>query len=268
MNDGPRTNGKPDWFILVSGGKDSVVAAHLTYSALNQNYQKRPIVIYLDTGEVRLDAQRIYVEQLCDHFGWQLWTLRTHESYSQTVEEDGCPGAAQHGTIQNKLKGRQRSKLSTVSGNAHLITGIRWEESPARAGTPKAHYDEGTRAWYYKPIASWTDADLDDYIEEHDIPRNPLWDASHPTDCFCGAMGSPEELIEAEANGFETFVQRIREIEESVEFHDRRGTWGWSGLSPKERYQEDAKNDPEQLSLCGPSCSAYDHLKTDGGADE
>ena len=262
------SNGEPDWFILLSGGKDSVVAAHMAYPALNQNYQKRPVVVYLDTGQVRLDAQRIYVEQLCDHYGWQLWTLRTHENYTQTVQKDGHPGANQHSTIQNKLKGRQRGKLSTVSGDAHFITGIRWDESDNRAGTPKAHYDEGTRGWYYKPIAHMSEADLDTYIAEHDIPENPLWDAHHPTDCFCGAMGSPEELIEAEANGFEAFAQRIREIEESVEFHDRKGTWGWAGLSRQGRYQEDAKNDPNQLSLCGPSCSAYEPLKADGGTEQ
>lgn len=258
---------EPDWFLLLSGGKDSVVAAHVAYPALNQNFRKRPVAIYLDTGEVRLDAQRLYVEHLCDHFGWQLWTLRTHENYSAIVQEDGHPGPARHSRIQNCLKGRQRGKLSTVSGDAHFITGIRWDESPARASAQRAHYDEGTRAWYYSPILSWTDADLDEYIAEHDIPENPLWDASHPTDCWCGAMGSPEELIEAEANGFEWFVQRIREVEESVEKLDKTATWGWGGLNRKGQRAEDAENDPNQLSLCGPSCAAYRAL-TDGGSSE
>lgn len=258
---------QPDWFILVSGGKDSVVAAHMTYPALSENYRKRPVVIYLDTG-VGLDAQRIYVEQLCDYYGWLLWTLRTNEDYEETVQENGHPGPSQHSLIQNKLKGRQRQKLSTISGDAHFITGIRWEESNARAGTPKAHYDKGTRAWYYKPIAHMSESDLEAYIDEHDIPRNPLWDEPHFSDCGCGAMGSPEELIELEANGFENVAQRIREIEDSVEMMDRTSTWGWAGLDRKGRRAEDAKNDDNQLSLCGPSCAAYNPLQADGGESE
>lgn len=257
---------QPDWFLLVSGGKDSVVAAHLAYPALEQNYRKRPVVIYLDTG-VGLDAQRIYVEQLCDHYGWMLWTLRTYENYDDIVQEEGHPGPAGHSRIQNELKGRQRDKLSTVSGDCHFITGIRREESSARANVPRARYDEGTRAYYYNPLLEWTEEDLEDYIEEYDIPRNPLWDERHFTDCGCGAMGGPEELIELEANGFEEFAQRIREIEESVEKMDRTGTWGWGGLDRKGRRAEDAKNDDSQLSLCAPSCAAYDHLQTDGGSE-
>ena len=263
-DEGPRTNGEPDWFFLISGGKDSVVAAHVALPALQENYQKTPVVVYLDTT-VGLDAQRLYVERLCDEFGLQLWTLRTHENFEDIAQEDGLPGPARHTRIQNALKGRQRQKLSTVSGDAHFITGIRREESPARESTPRAHYDKGTRAWYYSPILNWTEADLEEYIAEHDIPRNPLWDEPHPTDCWCGAHGSPEELIEGEANGFEWFTKRIREIEESVDKMDRTATWGWGGLNPKERRAEDAKNDDDQLSLCGPSCAAYEQARPDGG---
>ena len=76
-------------------------------------------------------------------------------------------------------------------------------------------------------------------------------------------MGSPEELIELEANGFGWFAQRLREIEESVEKMDKTATWGWGGLSRKEQIAETAKNDDAQLSLCGPSCAAYENLPTE-----
>ena len=69
---------KPDWFYLMSGGKDSVAASLVANEAIQQNYQKTPVAVYLDTT-VGIPANRFYVEELCDRMGWQLWTLRTHE---------------------------------------------------------------------------------------------------------------------------------------------------------------------------------------------
>jgi phosphoadenosine phosphosulfate reductase len=54
------------------------------------------------------------------------------------------------------------------------VTGLRRDESPARAATPVVAWDPRRRKVKVNPIARWTQADVDAYIEEHHILVNPL----------------------------------------------------------------------------------------------
>jgi phosphoadenosine phosphosulfate reductase len=54
------------------------------------------------------------------------------------------------------------------------FTGLRRDQAPTRAQTPKAEFDEGRGLWKLSPLADWTIDDLDRYIAEHDLPVNPL----------------------------------------------------------------------------------------------
>jgi len=235
----------------MSGGKDSVAAALVANDAIQENYQKTPVAVYLDTT-VGIPANRIYVEELCDRMGWQLWTLRTHEHYKDRVQENGCPGPADHGNTYNVLKGRQLSKLATISTNPVYVTGINKHERPEREKSGKADYSQ--RRWHVKPIFTWTDEQIKDYVQAKSPVQNQLWEKNYFQDCACGAMATPEELIDAAGDGFEWFVQRIREYEESAEFQDKRSTWGWGGTSTKMQRALDHENDPNQMILCGEGC--------------
>jgi len=251
---------KPDWFYLMSGGKDSVAAALVADKAVQQNYQKTPVAVYLDTT-VGIPANRIYVEELCDRMGWHLWTLRTHENYDERIQENGCPGPADHSNTYNALKGRQLSKLATVSRNPVFVTGINKHESASRAQADKADYTD--RSWRVKPIFTWMDKQIREYVDEHAPVKNPLWDTNYFQDCACGAMATPEELIDAASDGFEWFVQRIREYEESADFQDKRGTWGWGGTNRKTQRALDAKNDDNQTMLCSADCGRVGQVLKD-----
>lgn len=59
------------------------------------------------------------------------------------------------------------------------ITGVRRDQSPSRAATPKLGWDEGRGRWKVSPLADWTDADVWRYIAEHDLPYNPLHDRGY-----------------------------------------------------------------------------------------
>jgi phosphoadenosine phosphosulfate reductase len=54
------------------------------------------------------------------------------------------------------------------------ITGLRRDESPARAGTKVVAWDQKKGKVKICPIARWTRRDVDAYIAEHGILRNPL----------------------------------------------------------------------------------------------
>lgn len=250
---------EPDWFWLSSGGVDSVAAFLLTRDTLAENYQKRPVLVYLDT-RVGLPFQRLYVEELADTYDEMLWSLRTHEKFEDRVAErgkfadrddTGAPGAAQHPDVQNELKGRQREKLADLCpGKPIFITGVRAGESPDRSATPKAEHQRKCR--YVKPAYSLSKIECARIILQHEnCPINPAWLWNHFTDCGCLANGDPSEL-DAVAERFPWFAQRLREYEEASDADGLRDTLGWDGLSSNEKSAR--RSNQTQVSLCGEGC--------------
>lgn len=237
---------------LVSGGMDSAVAAH---KAVTDG--PADLLVYLDT-RTGLDSNREYCERLADFLGRQLWTLRSHESYEQQVTETGFPGPAQHQSQYTALKERQIGRLATLSsgrGNTsdlHLWTGVRTDESERRMKHVEPEND-GPRWTWHAPIHDWTKDDCRDYMDAHDIPRNPLWSTlGRSADCFCGAFASPEEKLDLRAAEEGQHAEWIESLEESVDLDSKqeRETWGWGGLDADEQRQERVRNDDAQMMLC------------------
>jgi phosphoadenosine phosphosulfate reductase len=59
------------------------------------------------------------------------------------------------------------------------ITGVRRDQSPTRAGTPKVGWDETHELWKAAPLADWDDERCWDYIREHELPYNELHDRGY-----------------------------------------------------------------------------------------
>lgn len=59
------------------------------------------------------------------------------------------------------------------------VTGIRRDQSPTRAATPKLHWDERHGLWKANPLADWSEKDVWRYIAAHDVPYNPLHDQGY-----------------------------------------------------------------------------------------
>lgn len=52
--------------------------------------------------------------------------------------------------------------------------GLRRDESPTRADTPVVGFDGSRRKVKVAPLARWTEADVDRYVERYDVPVNDL----------------------------------------------------------------------------------------------
>jgi phosphoadenosine phosphosulfate reductase len=61
-----------------------------------------------------------------------------------------------------------------LAGLDGWITGVRRDQSPTRADTPKLGWDERHELWKASPLADWTDDDVWAYVNEHDLPVNEL----------------------------------------------------------------------------------------------
>jgi phosphoadenosine phosphosulfate reductase len=63
-----------------------------------------------------------------------------------------------------------------LSGVDAWVTGLRREQSPERADTPKLGWDAKHGLWKANPLADWSERDVWSYIHENDVPYHPLHD--------------------------------------------------------------------------------------------
>jgi phosphoadenosine phosphosulfate reductase len=61
-----------------------------------------------------------------------------------------------------------------LSGLQGWITGVRRDQAPSRAGTPKLGWDERHELWKASPLADWSDDDVWAYVQERELPVNEL----------------------------------------------------------------------------------------------
>jgi phosphoadenosine phosphosulfate reductase len=75
------------------------------------------------------------------------------------------------------------------------IVGIRRDQSPMRAHTPRLGWDERFEIWKAAPLADWCDHCVTEYIQEHELPTNPLHDQGYASiGCtHCTKPGSGRE---------------------------------------------------------------------------
>jgi phosphoadenosine phosphosulfate reductase len=59
------------------------------------------------------------------------------------------------------------------------VSGIRRDQSPSRAGTPKVQWSERYGVWKVHPLADWDEKRVWAYIAINDIPSNPLHEAGY-----------------------------------------------------------------------------------------
>jgi len=110
-----------------------------------------------------------------------------------------------------------------------LVTGIRKQESQRRMrsiiATPSRLEEKKHRLWV-SPILEWSALDVNQYIEDNQLPRNLVVDLLHRSgECLCGALARPEELKEI-AYWFPDVAARIYQLEKACYEKRLRFQWG------------------------------------------
>src|SRR5690242_2448142 len=68
-----------------------------------------------------------------------------------------------------------------LKASSAWTTGVRREQSPTRANARKLEWDAKFGLVKLNPLADWTEAQVWDYIRNHNIPYNPLHDRGYPS---------------------------------------------------------------------------------------
>ncbi|WP_425259953.1 phosphoadenylyl-sulfate reductase [Rubrivivax sp. RP6-9] len=67
-----------------------------------------------------------------------------------------------------------------LEGRSAWVTGLRREQSDTRANVPFFEIDADGREKFY-PLADWSEADVWQYVQQHDVPYNALHDQFFPS---------------------------------------------------------------------------------------
>lgn len=80
-----------------------------------------------------------------------------------------------------------------LKGYSAWVTGIRRVEAPTRANAPLISFDKAFGLVKINPIATWSDEDMDAYIEANDILVNPLVFEGYPSIGCAPCTAKPAE---------------------------------------------------------------------------
>lgn len=234
---------------LFSGGHDSICACHVA-----SRFRWFDGVTHIDTG-IGAKATREHVEAACSQLGWKLRVLKSPETYEQFVRLRGFPGPGMHQWAYVRLK--ERCVRVAVKGKvAVLVTGCRRDEStrrmgtvePVKVGEQNARGVENRNRVWTAPCFDWTAAEQAAYMEEYDLPRNPLKATLGMSgECFCGAFARPGEidLLRRHCPDVAAEIDRLAAIAREC---GRHAVWGT---------RPDRKKGLEVVQT-GPLCTACD----------
>ncbi len=127
-------------------------------------------VVFIDTG-YHFPETLETVETVRRRYGLNLriMTVAPHDEELWKVDPENCCSAVKVGQLDRAL-----------AGKAAWMSGLRRDESENRADSPIVGRD--VRGLIkVNPLATWTADDVDDYIERHDVPINPLIDQGYPS---------------------------------------------------------------------------------------
>lgn len=133
-------------------------------------------VLFLDTG-FHFGETLAFKEELARRLDLNVVDLHGDLTPEEQAREHG-PRLYERDPVRccqlNKVLPLNRA----LRGHDGWLTGLRRDSAPTRAGTPIVSWhepDPEVRLLKVNPVASWTSRQVWRYLEEHDLPRHPLY---------------------------------------------------------------------------------------------
>lgn len=211
-------------YALFSGGKDSLVSAHL---AMENGAHE---VAHINTGIGILET-REFVRETCKAFGWPLREIHPPDkTYRQFVLKNGFPGPGAHRYAYSWLKERALRKLVRETkvdrkDRVMLVTGVRNLESARRMGYVKPIMRVGAQVWT-APVYNWNDIEMAAYRAEHGLPLSEVSkNFGMSGECLCGSFAQHGEMERLE-RFYPAAAAEIRELEREAKAAGVHCEWG------------------------------------------
>jgi 3'-phosphoadenosine 5'-phosphosulfate sulfotransferase (PAPS reductase)/FAD synthetase len=227
--------------LLVSGGKDSVVAATVAFEEARERGIECRVVHINELRAFRAPDDALpykpvdYVREFAKWLGVELVVLEPDFDFWEGVKRWGYPHVFHNRWCMLFLKRKPLEKFAWEEVRRGyrpvFVVGIRRSESPRRAKIYTSKWMVfdygGLKLENYYPILDWSDQQVEEFIRTRGIPENPLWRFGFSFDCLCLAGTSIRKLnrIIAEfPNLARWLAERDREVNQPQ--YRRSGTVG------------------------------------------
>jgi phosphoadenosine phosphosulfate reductase len=126
-------------------------------------------VLFLDT-QYHFAETLWYVEELRKRYDLNLkvMTPRTEPDNRWQTDLQGCCGIRKVEPLARGLQGKKA-----------WVTGLRRIDAPTRAHAPIVSWDAARDMVKVNPLAAWSDLDMAGWIDDHALPRHPLWERGY-----------------------------------------------------------------------------------------
>lgn len=140
-------------------------------------------IFTLDTGRVFPETYQT-LQQTIEKYGIQIDVyFPNSEKVERMVNEKGIN--LFYDSVENRkmcCHVRKIEPLQRAMTDVNVwVTGIRREQSVTRTLTEIVEYDVATQKLKVNPLVDWTEADVWNYIKDHEVPYNKLHDAGFPS---------------------------------------------------------------------------------------
>jgi 3'-phosphoadenosine 5'-phosphosulfate sulfotransferase (PAPS reductase)/FAD synthetase len=202
----------------VSGGKDSV--AVLLWVVHESGYPPANVIVnFTDVGNespITYDYVRFLSDYLMQRgYAPVMWLKPPLDFFELAHKKKRFPSAKGRFCVEYlKIKPMQQF-IAGLKDDVTSISGVRASESKARTELPERAFDQ---AGYqvYRPILHWSVDDVWAYLDEWNVPRNPLYDMGfRRVGCFPCCMTRKDE-IRLIAMHFPEVIDHIREAEKDI----------------------------------------------------
>jgi phosphoadenosine phosphosulfate reductase len=176
-------------------------------------------VVTLDTGRLPDETHRM-IEAVRERYGVEVEVFYPDTRRVQEMVRRGGPNLFYRGTAERQecCRVRKVEPMERALGTVDAwVTGLRRDQTPERADTPKVAEDRRFGVgrprplWKIAPLADWSAEKVWDYTQTHDVPRHPLYDKGY-TSIGCAPCTRPPRPGAGE----------------------RDGRWWWESEAPRE----------------------------------
>ena len=152
--------------------EDQVIAHHILDAGL-------PVSIFtLDTGRLFAETYSVW-SATNEKYGARVQAYYPDRDLLEAFLNEKGPNAF-YASVANRKECCAIRKVEplkrALQGHAVWVTGLRAEHSPERKDHQLVEWDEGNRIIKYNPLLHWDTAAVKEYIDQYNIPYNPLHD--------------------------------------------------------------------------------------------
>lgn len=158
-------------------------------------------VLFLETG-FQFAETLAFKEQLAERLGLNVIDVYSDLTVAQQEAEHG-PRLYEREPERCCDLNKVRPMFEALHGLDAWVTAFRRDSSPTRAGAPfveQYELEPGHSIVKVNPVAAWTRRDTWAYLDEHDLPHNPLYDLGYAS-IGCAPCTRPRFTGEPERAG-------------------------------------------------------------------